>query len=49
MPSLRGLGGDWSHAPSSQRALVTVDGGPRAVGLTAAYDVLAMPLSPVEM
>jgi len=35
---LRALGGDGGYAPSRQRALVTVDGGPVPLGPTAAHE-----------
>ena len=35
---LRALGGDGGHAPSRQRALIPVDGGPVPLGPTAAHE-----------
>ena len=40
---LRALGGDGGPAPSRQRALVTVDGGPVPLGPTAAHEPAGVP------
>ena len=40
---LRALGGDGGHAPSRQRALIPVDGGPVPLGPTAAHEPTGVP------
>jgi len=40
---LRALGGDGGHAPSRQRALAPVDGGPVPLGPTAAHEPTGVP------
>jgi IS605 OrfB family transposase len=42
---LRALGGDGGHAPSRQRALAPVDGGPVPLGPTAAHEPTGVPRS----
>jgi len=42
---LRALGGDGGHAPSRQRALIPVDGGPVPLGPTAAHEPTGVPRS----
>ncbi|MFP3312836.1 MAG: transposase [Acidilobus sp.] len=40
---LRALGGDGGSAPSSLRALISVDGGPAPLGSTAAHEPAGVP------